>query len=170
MGRIFAELGLGTFHEACRWVHRLPYGYNSDRDDLMILFKEKMGSCTTKHAVIATLAAELDLPIRKNVGIYAMTEALVTGTQEILVRYRLPYIPMIHCFLNYQDHRVDLSEGNRNGKNGPIDEFLFTRNVPPDISSRDEYLLYRQALKTHVLTRPEWSAVDLKKSSGRSAS
>ena len=57
IGRIFKGLDIGTFHEACRWVHQLPYGYNSDRDDLMILFKEKMGSCTTKHAVIATLAA-----------------------------------------------------------------------------------------------------------------
>ena len=41
IGRIFTGLGIGTFHEACRWVHQLPYGYNSDRDDLKILFKEK---------------------------------------------------------------------------------------------------------------------------------
>ncbi len=33
----------------------------------MILFKEKMGSCTTKHAVIATLAEELKLPVQKNI-------------------------------------------------------------------------------------------------------
>lgn len=162
IGQIFTGLDVGTFHEACRWVHQLPYGYNSDRDDLMILFKEKMGSCTTKHAVIATLAAELDLPIRKNVGIYAMTEALVTGTQEILVRYRLPYIPMIHCFLNYQDHWVDLSEGNRNGKNGPIDHFLYTAEIAAAISAKDEYRLYRQALKEHVLVRPELEEIDMK--------
>jgi len=66
------SLGIDTFHKACRYVHELSYGYNADRDDLMILFKEKMGTCTTKHAVIATLAAELDLPVEKNVGIYAM--------------------------------------------------------------------------------------------------
>jgi len=60
IGQIFTGLDVGTFHEACRWVHQLPYGYNSGRDDLMVLFKEKMGSCTTKHAVIATLAAELE--------------------------------------------------------------------------------------------------------------
>ena len=43
--------------------------------------------------------------------------------------------------------RVDLTEGNLNGKKGPIDNFFFTRNVPPDISSRDEYRLYRQAFR-----------------------
>ena len=162
LARTFLDLGIATFHEACRWVHQLPYGYNSDRDDLMILFKEKMGSCTTKHAVIATLAAELKLPIRKNVGIYAMTEALVTGTQGILDHYRLPYVPMIHCFLNYQDHRVDLSEGNRNGKNGPIDHFLYTAEVAATITAKDEYRLYRQALKDEVFSRPELEGVDMK--------
>ena len=162
IGQIFTGLDVGTFHEACRWVHQLPYGYNSGRDDLMILFKEKMGSCTTKHAVIATLAAELELPVHKNVGIYAMTEALVTGTQKILARFGLPYIPMIHCFLNYQDHWVDLSEGNRNGKNGPIDHFLFTAEVAAAISAKDEYRLYRQALKEHVLVRPELEEIDMK--------
>ena len=46
----------------------MPYGYNSDRDDLLILFREGFGSCTTKHAVIATLAGELGLPVVKNIG------------------------------------------------------------------------------------------------------
>jgi hypothetical protein len=162
IGRIFTALDIETFHEACRWVHQLPYGYNSDRDNLMILFKEKMGSCTTKHAVIATLASELNLPIHKNVGIYAMTEALVTGTQGILSHYRLPYIPMIHCFLNYQDHWVDLSEGNHNGKNGPIDHFLFASEVSATISAKDEYRLYRQALKDEILSRQELEKTDIK--------
>ena len=54
IARTFLSMGIKDFHHACRYVHELPYGYNSDRDDLMILFKENMGSCTTKHAVIAT--------------------------------------------------------------------------------------------------------------------
>ena len=162
MARTFLGLGIATFHEACRYVHRLPYGYNSDRDDLMILFKENKGSCTTKHAVIATLASELDLPIHKKVGIYAMTEKLVTGTGNILARHALPYLPMVHCFLNCRDHWVDLSEGNHNGKNGPIDHFLMTTGVSATISAKDEYRLYRQAVKDHILLRPEMQGIDLK--------
>jgi hypothetical protein len=57
---------------------------------------------------------------------------------------------------------VDLTEGNRNGKNGPIDTFLFTARVRPDISEKEEYRLYRQALTTHVLPRDEMADVDLK--------
>ena len=162
VSRTFLDLGITRFHEACRYVHELPYGYNSDRDDLMILFKEKMGSCTTKHAVIATLAAEMGLVIEKNIGIYAMTEDLVTGANQILEKYRLPYVPMVHCFLVHENHRVDLSEGNQNGKNGPIDQFLHTEKVEANISAKDEYLLYRKALKDHVLPRRELAGAGMK--------
>ncbi len=151
----FIELGIDRFHAACQWVHELPYGYNSNRDDLMILFKEKMGTCTTKHAVIATLALELNLPVEKNIGIYAMTEEIVSGTDEILQEYGLPYVPMIHCFLVHGDSRVDLIEGNTNGKNQAIDTFLYTERVMPNISAKDEYLKYRTNLKENILQRSE---------------
>lgn len=158
----FIDLGVATFLEACRYVNELPYGYNTDRDDLMILFKEKMGSCTTKHAVIATLATELEIAIEKNIGIYALTERIVTGTDNILDRYQLPYLPMVHCFLVYQYQRVDLTEGNRNEKNCAIDDFLHTEKVTANISGKDEYLLYRRALKDHVMTHQSLHAVDIK--------
>ena len=159
----FLNLGINGFIEACRYVHELPYGYNTDRDDLMILFKEKMGSCTTKHAVIATLAAELGLPIEKAIGIYAMTEEIVKGAGTILDRYGFPYVPMLHCFLVYGDHRVDLTEGNNNGKKRSIEGFLYTQKVIPNISSKDEYLLYRKALSDFMLIKNELKGIDLKK-------
>jgi hypothetical protein len=158
----FLNLGIHTFIDACRYVYSLPYGYNSDRDDLMILFKENKGTCTTKHAVIATLAHELELPIEKNIGIYAMTEQIVTATKKILKKYDLPYIPMVHCFLVYGKYRVDLSEGNNNGKNQPIEEFLYTQQVEPNISAKDEYLLNRKALKDIILKRKEMEGIELK--------
>ena len=158
----FRQLGIATFHEACRYVHGLPYGYNADRDDQMTLFSEQMGSCTTKHAVIASLAAELRLPINKHIGIYAMTEAIVSGTDRILERYGLPYLPMIHCFLVHGPHRVDLTEGNRNGKNRPIDDFLYTEPVAPTIPAKEEYLKYRTALRDLLEQREELRGTAMK--------
>ena len=159
----FLDLNINTFPDACRYVHELPYGYNSDKDDVMILFKDNMGTCTTKHAVIGTLAAELEIPIHKNIGIYRMTEKIVTGTDVILQKYALPSLPMLHCFLVYKNYRVDLTEGNRNGKNCAIDEFLHTEKVIANISARDEYLLYRKALKEKILTLEEFSGIDVKR-------
>jgi hypothetical protein len=162
ISKVFAELDVASFHQACAHVHHLPYGYNTHRDDLMSLFEEGKGSCTTKHAVIATLASELGLPVRKWIGIYAMTEALVTGAGAIIEKHALAYLPMIHCFLSDGTHRVDLTEGNANGKNGPVDEFLYSAAVEAAISEKDEYLLYRNTLKDRILKREEFQNVEMK--------
>jgi hypothetical protein len=161
LSRAFTDLGLSSFHQACRWVHELPYGYNSDRDDPMILFAERKGTCTTKHAAIATLAQELALPVEKHLGVYAMTEEIVAGTDSILGRFGLPYLPMLHCFLVSEPHRVDLTEGNRNGKRCLIEQFLHSERVRPAITAREEYLLYRNVLIDLIGSREELHGIDL---------
>lgn len=158
----FLELGIESFHTACRYVHELPYGYNSNREDVMILFQENKGSCTTKHGVIATLAEELGLSVGKTVGIYALTEDIVTGADQVLSKYALPYLPLVHCYLESGGHRVDLTEGNNNGKNKPLDEFLYTEKVDPMISGKNEYMIYRKVLKEDILQRDEMKGIDLR--------
>lgn len=158
----FLGLQINSFQQACHYVHQMPYGYNADRDDLKIIFEEKMGTCTTKHAVIATLAVELGLPVEKIIGIYAMTETLVTGTDAILETYRLPFLPMVHCFLSFEKFKVDLTEGNNNGKNQSIEDFLYTRQVRPNISAKDEYRLYRKAVQDLLTTHSALKEVDIK--------
>ncbi len=161
LSKAFTDLGLSSFQQACRWVHELPYGHNSDRDDPLILFSERRGTCTTKHAAIATLARELGLPVEKHLGVYAMTEEIVAGTDAILARFGLPYVPMLHCFLVSGAHRVDLTEGNRNGKRSSIDDFLHAERVRPAISAREEYLLYRTVLSKLIGSREELRCSDL---------
>jgi hypothetical protein len=158
----FRSLGLNTFHDACHYVHELPYGYNSTREDGLIIFKEGYGSCTTKHGVIAALAEELNFPVYKMIGIYGMTEELVTGTKNILEKYHLPYIPMVHCFLSYDSHYVDLTLGNATGKNHPIDEFLIIKKVSPMISEKEEYILYKRSLENQILQRKEMVGIQLR--------
>lgn len=62
---------------------------------------------------------------------------------------------MAHCFLVNGSHRVDLTEGNDNGKKGPINAFLYDTSVEPNISAKKEYLLYRDALNQIILKRQE---------------
>jgi hypothetical protein len=157
----FVSRKIKTFWDACAYVHDIPYGYNSTTDDILIIFKEGYGSCTTKHAVIATLAEELSIPVHKMIGIYAMNEDIVTGTNLILDKYHLPYLPMIHCFLVYDSYRVDLTEGNNNGKKHSIEEFRFTEKVIPNFSEKDEYLLYKKALKNQILIRKEMEGITM---------
>lgn len=89
----FIENGINEFREACQWIKNLPYGYNSDKNDPYIIFKENKGTCTTKHAVISLLAQEIGLPISKFLGFYKLDDEIITGIGEILDGYRLEYIP-----------------------------------------------------------------------------
>ena len=155
----FLELGITSFREACDYVHNIEYGFNSDYDDEMILFKENKGSCTSKHAVISGLAEELGIPLYKHVGIYKLTEEISTGTKEILKKYNIPYIPMVHCFLVYKNYRFDLTEGNCNGKNTTLEEFIYEEKVNPFITRKDEYLLFKRILKEKILPSKEMDGI-----------
>lgn len=155
----FLDLGVSSFKEACMYVHNLEYGYNSDKDNKWIVFKELKGSCTTKHAVIATLAQELGIPLYKHVGIYKFTEDICEGASAILEKYSLPYVPMVHCFLVHENHRFDLTEGNFNGKKTAINEFIHEVQVIPFITRIDEYNLYKEIIETHVSPSEEMKGI-----------
>ncbi len=151
----FLELGIKSFKEACEYVHNVEYGYNTNYEDKLIFFKENKGSCTSKHATIAGLAEELGIPLYKEVCVYKFTEDITTGANEILKKYDLPYVPMVHCFLTYEKFRFDLTEGNYNGKKKPIDEYIHSERVDPFISRKDEYLLFKKIVKDYVLPSKE---------------
>ncbi|TES96372.1 MAG: hypothetical protein E3J90_08170 [Promethearchaeota archaeon] len=155
----FLDLGIKTFKDACDYVHNIDYGYNTNYEDKMIFFKENKGTCTTKHAVIAGLAQELEIPLYKHVCIYKFTEEITTGVHEILKKFEIPYIPMTHCFLVYDRYKFDLTEGNRNGKKKPIDDCIHTERVDPFISRKDEYLLFKKVLKEKILPSKEMEGI-----------
>lgn len=163
LSKKFLELGINNFREACKYVQKIEYGYNSDYENRMILFIENKGTCTTKHAVIAGLAAEIGIPIFKNVGVYKMTEKIVKNANLILQKYNLPYVPLVHCFLVYEKegkkYQFDLTEGNNNGKQSTIQEFIHSEQVDPFISRKDEYKLYKKVVKEKVLPSIEMKGI-----------
>ena len=74
---------------------------------------------------------------------------MVTGVTPILQRYGLDFIPQINCFLVYEDLRVDLTEGNCNGKNQTIEHYDFVVQVQPDIDEQLDIYYYLSYLKRY---------------------
>ena len=151
---LFLERGIDSFQAACRYVKAMPYGANSNNADSLILFAEGQGTCTTKHGAIAHLAQELQIPVYKNLGFYRLNDEVVTGVNEILHPHGLRFIPQIHCFLEYETYRVDLTEGNCNGKNKTIDDYDFVVRVQPDISHDEERRYYLAYLEKYGAIAP----------------
>ncbi|MBD2464576.1 hypothetical protein H6G89_26570 [Oscillatoria sp. FACHB-1407] len=151
----FLKQGITTFQAACHWTKALPYGSNSNSEDSLILFEEGHGTCTTKHGAIARLAQELNLPVYKNLGFYRLNDEVVTGVNALLQPYGLNFIPQIHCFLEYEHYRVDLTEGNCNGKNKTIEDYDFVVRVTPDITHDEERRYYLDYLQRYDAIAPE---------------
>lgn len=94
----FKELGILSFDEAVPYVKKLPYGRNSDRWDCMLVLKEKKGTCSTKHALLARYAEELGMQgVNLVLCIYKMDPNNTPGIR--IKDPRLAYIPEAHVLL-----------------------------------------------------------------------
>ena len=127
--KCFLEVGVSSFRDAASYVASLPYGRNSDRADFSLVLSEHRGTCSSKHALIATLAQELELPISLKIAIYKMTEDNTPGVGTVLDAHGLDYLPEAHCFLDFRGFRIDLTSAERSGD--LIDTFLYSENIDP---------------------------------------
>jgi hypothetical protein len=155
----YLKRGLKTLRAACAWTQDLPYGANSNKEDSLILFEEGYGTCTTKHGAIARLALEHDLSIHKHLGFYRLNDEIVTGVNAVLAPYELDFIPQIHCFLVYDNHRIDLTEGNCNGKNKTIEDYDFIVQVAPDLTCPQQHAYYLEYLRKYADLSPALAAL-----------
>jgi hypothetical protein len=155
----FLARGVTTLRDACHWVHALPYDHTSSVADVFSVLEEGRGTCFTKHGVIASLAEELEIPLEKQIGFYRLTEEILTGMAELLERYDLPFVPQIHCFLDWHGTRIDLTDGNETGKNKPIDSFDFVIPVPPATTTDLLRSLFHAHLPKYAALHPQLAKV-----------
>lgn len=123
-------LGHGDFHAALRWVHALPYGRNSVRDDFSLVLTEQRGTCSTKHALLAALAREARVHVPLRTGIYLMNDLNTPGTGPTLRAHGLACVPEAHCFLLDGETRVDLTFPRSEGT--CLLTFIEEREITPE--------------------------------------
>ena len=133
LGRRFSSRGAPTYRAAARLVRDLPYGRNSDRSGYGLVLEEGRGTCSTKHALLAALAAQNAPPglppVELRLGVYEMTGANTPGVGAVLRRHGLPCVPEAHCYLAYRGVRVDLTR--RDGE-GVGFSFLVEGRIAPE--------------------------------------
>jgi hypothetical protein len=161
IGARFRAEGPATFREACAWVRARPYGANTGRQP-DVLFVEQVGTCRSKHSLIALLARELDLPVDQYVGAYRLDESIVEGAGALLAPHGLAYVPQLHCVLKYRDRFVDLTAGNCHGKKQDITEMDAYFRVSPSASEAEHRALYALCVRYYQQTDPlfPWHSVD----------
>ncbi len=146
----FLAQGVAGYQTAGRYVHQLPYGRNTDRANYRLVLAEKRGTCSTKHALLAALAIEQNLPVFLTLGIYEMHERNTPGVGKVLDRYNLSFIPEAHCYLTYNGARIDVTRSGLE-PTAPIAAFLFEEPILPE--QIGDYKVH-----THQRFLREWAA------------
>lgn len=108
------ELGISNWNDVLLHVKNIPYGRNSNREDLSLVLKENKGSCSSKHAFLKEIANQNNIPnVQLIIGIYKMNESN-TKIGTILSENSIDYIPEAHCYLNINGERLDYTTRSSN--------------------------------------------------------
>ncbi|HET6763990.1 MAG TPA: hypothetical protein VFH27_09960 [Longimicrobiaceae bacterium] len=159
-GAAFLAHGAATFHQAAYLLRRLPYGRNTDRADPALVLPEGRGTCSTKHALLAHLAAEHGVAVDLVVGIYEMTEANTPGVGPTLARHNIASLPEAHCYLRIGAVRLDVTRPAVEGAE-PIERFLSEHVIAPEGIGAPKLALHHAAMERWVRERmPGWTVDD----------
>jgi hypothetical protein len=156
-GPLSAEIiacGITDFRAAGRSLHALPYGRTVDRADFRAVLREGKGTCSTKHAFLAALAYEQDLPVILTLGIYDMHERNTPGVGVVLTRYGLASLPEAHCYLTYEGRRIDVTRSGA-APTEPIAQWLYEETIVPEQIGDYKVTLHRHYMQTWVHTNAE---------------
>ena len=146
----FMERGLLNVQEAGHLLKSLPYGRVASDQNLLCVLTEGRGTCSTKHALLARLAADQELTIRLTLGIYEMSQENTPGVGEVLDAFDLPFILEAHCYLTFGGERIDVTR-DLTLPADPIARLFHEEPISPG-----QVGAYKQDLHQRVLC--EWSA------------
>jgi hypothetical protein len=154
LGAAFVTRGLSDLRAAGRYLQTLPYGRTRDRSDFAAVLREGKGTCSTKHALLAAVAAEEGIPLVLTLGIYAMHERNTPGVGSVLARHRLASVPEAHCCVTYQSRRIDVTRSGAEPAE-PIVELLHEESIVPAQIADHKVDVHRQFIRHWTRTRPE---------------
>jgi hypothetical protein len=145
----FMARDIADFQAAGRYLQGLPYGRTADRADFSAVLHEGRGTCSTKHALLATLAHEQQLAVVLTLGIYDMHEHNTPGVGRVLARYGLVSLPEAHCYLTYRGTRIDVTRSGA-APAEPITRFLHEEAIVPEQIGEYKVALHRHCMQEWV--------------------
>lgn len=141
------QKGIHHWKELITYIHQLPYGRNSKREDLSIVLVEEKGSCSSKHALLKSIALENKFSgVLLLLAIYQMNATNTPKIAHVLKQYALDNIPEAHCYLSLDEERVDITFPN-SSFNTIKKAILFEREISPAFVFHDKVKFHKDYLK-----------------------
>lgn len=144
---LFKNQGCHDFHEALKWVWKLPYGRTSERNNYALLFSEKKGACSNKHGLIQSLCEELKIPARLVLVICKLDVSTDIRSKPFLEKMCIPYLPEAHTYIEIADKEYDFTFANQ----GPEPFSLVIKKMHPSLEE-----LKKSKISTHQTFLKTW--------------
>lgn len=139
--------GLKTWNELLHHIRHLPYGRNKSRTDFSLVFSEGKGTCSSKHALLKSIADENNLPVKLILCLYKMTEKNTPGIAPTLTEQKIDFIPEAHCYIEFENERLDLT--NASSDLSRIDsEILEEIEITPDQIGEFKVVYHKEYLRS----------------------
>ncbi|PCC99604.1 hypothetical protein [Halopseudomonas pelagia] len=138
--------GFDRFLALAKHVSQLPYGRPSNCEDFLAILKERRGTCSFKHRLLAAVAHECgNSNVELVVGLYAMSEQNTPGVGVTLNRAGFDSIPEAHCYLRLAKQRYDFT-GLSSGSTSPFSALLSEHVICPKRLTEKKKTLHHQAV------------------------
>jgi hypothetical protein len=153
----FTSLGVRDFEGAANYIRQLPYGRNANKLDLLTVFSDDCGTCSTKHALLKLLANEQQVgdELELVMGMIKMSAANTPRVKHILEQHELPYMPEAHMYLKYNGEVLDYTASGFNISGYDKADVISETDIEPD-QIADHKVNYQKAfMKQWLIEHPE---------------
>lgn len=151
----FRDLGVQTFAAAADYVRQIPYGRNRDKTAITAVLTEGVGTCSTKHALLRTLAIEQGAEfVQLQLGIFRMNSRNTPKVADILQQHGLDYIPEAHCYLQVSGTILDCTHAHSAAADFEAD-LLETKWIDAGWISNSKIAYHRAFLENWLRQQPE---------------
>jgi hypothetical protein len=104
------ESGVVSWEDLIRCVRTFHYGRNANRADFSLVWYERKGSCSSKHAFLKMVADLNAIPkVELILCMYKMNGNNTAKVGTVLETFHLDYLPEAHCYLRFEGENIDVT-------------------------------------------------------------
>lgn len=143
----FRKRAVVDFNSALHFIRNLPYGRNSNKHNLVTVFADNCGTCSTKHALLKQLAEENNIhDVTLVLGLFRMNAVNTPAVSGTLASAKLEYIPEAHCYLKVDGKRVDVMKANSSPEHF-VHDLIEEREIRPGQIAEDKVDYHKRHLR-----------------------
>lgn len=140
------ESGIVTWNDLVRSVQNFHYARNANRFDLNLVWEERKGTCSSKHAFLKHISELNEIPdVQLILAFYKMDGHNTPGVGNVLEEYSIPFIPEAHCYLTVNNEVLDITKASSD-YTVYADAILETKEIRPVDIIENKITWHRQFL------------------------